>query len=245
MFPFTPQRKLPPASPLTMPSKQKIMLAGISFEPRLSGALHAPDHETLIVSDMHLEHGASLARRGIHIPPFDTASTLQLLEREVQALKPNTIIFLGDAFHDRVAHTLLPDDHRLRLVGLLHGIATIWITGNHDPDPPTNLPGISVTDHRIASITLRHEPERRGRNGYEIAGHLHPGATIARRGASTRAKCFVADATRIILPAFGAYTGALSVHSRAFANLLDVETAKLWMIGKTAIHPVPMKTALA
>jgi uncharacterized protein len=245
MFPFSPQRKLSPASPAAMARKHKMTLAGVTFEPRLSGALLAPEHEALIVSDMHLEHGASLARRGVHIPPFDTFSTLQLLEHEVQALKPRTVIFLGDAFHDRVAHAELPEDHRTRLKRLLHEIETVWIAGNHDPDPPASLPGVCVAEHHIATISLRHEPARRGRKGYEIAGHLHPGATIVRRGASARAKCFVADATRIILPAFGAYTGALSVHSKAFANLLDVETAKLWMIGKTAIHAVPMKTALA
>ena len=45
------------------------------------------------------------------------------------------------------------------------------------------------------------------------------------------------------MPAFGTYTGALNVHSKAFAGLLNAETCKLWMIGKTAIHSFPLSRA--
>jgi metallophosphoesterase superfamily enzyme len=40
-----------------------------------------------------------------------------------------------------------------------------------------------------------------------------------RRGAVTR-PCFLADDSRLILPAFGAYTGGLFADSAAFAALL-------------------------
>jgi uncharacterized protein len=243
MLPFSPLKTQRTASDPVVPRKVRINLAGLEFEPRLSGALYLAESEALLVSDMHLEQGASLARRGFHAPPFDTLSTLQILEQEMAVLKPRQIVFLGDAFHDRVAAAELPHAYRTKLVGLIDQVQTIWIAGNHDPDAPFGLPGEHMMECKIGPVTLRHEPSRNNRNGYEIAGHLHPGAAVVQRGVATRTKCFAADATRIVMPAFGAYTGALNVHSPAFAKLLDIEKAKLWMIGKTAIHTIPMKRA--
>ena len=43
-------------------------------DPR--GVLYFPELSLLAVSDLHLEKGSSLARRGALIPPYDTAATL-------------------------------------------------------------------------------------------------------------------------------------------------------------------------
>jgi hypothetical protein len=53
----------------------------------------------------------------------------------------------------------------------------------------------------------------------EVAGHLHPCATVTRRGHSLRRRCFVSDGMRLVMPAFGAYTGGLNVRDAAFAAL--------------------------
>ena len=50
---------------------------------------------------------------------------------------------------------------------------------------------------------------------------MHPGASIVQRGHHIRTKCFVADQRRIILPAFGSYTGALNVLSVLLQACLD------------------------
>ncbi|EHK52388.1 metallophosphoesterase, partial [Mesorhizobium alhagi CCNWXJ12-2] len=39
------------------------------------GALYFPDLGLLCVSDLHLEKGSSFARRGMLVPPYDTAAT--------------------------------------------------------------------------------------------------------------------------------------------------------------------------
>jgi uncharacterized protein len=222
-------------------NQHRITLAGIELLPDHSGALFAPEFKTLLVSDLHLEHGASLARRGIHVPPFDTTATLAALEGVIAETKPWRMVLMGDSFHDRIAHLVLEEAHRNRLLQITSNIETIWITGNHDPDPPNGLGGFAVAAHKLGPVVLRHEPSLE--TTFEIAGHLHPGATIIQRGIATRAKCFIADTRRVIMPAFGAYTGALNVRSRAFDGLFQAEDTHVWMIGKSAIHKFPLARA--
>ena len=50
-----------------------------------AGALFLPAHGLLVVSDLHLEKGSAFARRGIMMPPYDTAATLDRLARVVEA----------------------------------------------------------------------------------------------------------------------------------------------------------------
>ena len=71
--------------------------------PDLSGALFVPEFGALLVADLHLEKGTSLARRGVYLPPYDTRESLLQLAAAVQASSPRQLIFLGDSFHDQRA----------------------------------------------------------------------------------------------------------------------------------------------
>ena len=239
MMPFSP--KLPSNSwmrPSGLSKLNPISLAGLSFLPHLSGALYAPDLAALLVADLHLEQGAALARRGISVPPFDTGLTLAALEAVVAETAPRSIYLLGDSFHDAKGHSLLDEGVLTRLARLFAAPETIWITGNHDPDPKHNLGGVHVSEARLGPITLRHIPSARLKTP-EIAGHLHPGAGIAQRGRLVRGKCFVADTRRIILPAFGAYTGAISVRGQAFDGLLETERASVYLLAREKMYRFP------
>jgi uncharacterized protein len=212
------------------------MLGGLVLVPDLSGALYVPDYEAMIISDLHLEQGTSLARRGLHVPPFDTAITLRLLEQVVENSRPKRLIFLGDSFHDGQGAMRLVEANLVAIRRLTKAHETIWISGNHDPETPQGIGGQGALEIELGPLTLRHEPSQ---NNYEISGHLHPGCGINQRGRRLYGKCFVADDQRLIMPAFGAYTGGLSVTSSAFAGLFN-RTAKTWMIGRSAIHPFPL-----
>jgi uncharacterized protein len=220
-----------------------ITLGGHRLIPDLSGALYMPDDETLLVADLHLEQGTSLARRGIHVPPYDTLLTLQQLEQVLQISKARQLILLGDSFHDAVAHGEIDDGVRQRLVALTDSVSTIWISGNHDPLPPKGLGGQMLDELCIGNLTLRHIPGDFAEGCCEIAGHLHPGAAIIQRNHRVHSKCFISDGRRLIMPAFGSYTGALNVRSKAFAGLFDVQACKVWMTGKSAIHCFPLSRA--
>ena len=76
-MPFSPKpRTTSSTRPCGLSRSQRIALGGMEFIPDLSGALLAPDYKALLVADLHLEKGTSLARRGVHLPPYDTRESL-------------------------------------------------------------------------------------------------------------------------------------------------------------------------
>jgi DNA ligase-associated metallophosphoesterase len=185
---------------------------------RCSGALWLARDRTLVVADLHLEKGSSYAARGQMLPPYDTRETLQRLEAEVAALVPDTVILLGDTFHDRRSEDRLAADDADRLRRLAAGRRLVWVIGNHDADGPQGLPGDAVHELVLAGLTFRHEPQP-GLQPGEVAGHLHPAARVKAPRGTVRRRCFITDGQRIILPAFGAYAGGLNVRDAAFAGL--------------------------
>ncbi len=220
-----------------MSRSQRITLAGMDFIPDLSGALYVPDFQALLVADLHLEKGTSLARRGVHLPPYDTRQSLLQLMAAIAAAKPRRLIFLGDTFHDGEARERIGLGDLATLRGLTAQIETIWITGNHDPAPPADIGGSIAAQVALGPVTLRHTPRALAEGEMEIAGHLHPAAAVESRGHRIRCRCFIADDRRIVMPAFGSYTGALSVRSEAFDGLFG--DYQVWMIGASAIHRFP------
>lgn len=209
--------------------------AALIFDP--SGALFLPDYATLVVSDLHLEKGSSFARRGQLLPPYDTAATLDMLAMIIQRYQPKTVISLGDSFHDVRASERLPALYAIRLKSMIEHREWFWIAGNHDPDRPANLPGESVEELALGPLIFRHEPMRGAGQG-EIAGHLHPAARIVKYGQSVRRPCFVSDGQRLIMPAFGAYTGALNVLDRAFHGLFAEAALRAYMLGARRVYPI-------
>lgn len=237
-MPFSP-RPLTNSSmrPCGLSRTHRIALGGMDFIPDLSGALYVSDFNTLLVADLHLEKGSSLARRGVHLPPYDTRESLLQLKAALQASRPQRLIFLGDSFHDGEARERIDADDIATLRSITSEIDTIWITGNHDPSPPSDIGGTIVREVALGAVTLRHEPKPLAQGELEIAGHLHPAAAVHARGHRIRCRCFVGDDRRIIMPAFGSYTGALSIRSDAFDGLLG--EFHVWMIGTSAIHRFP------
>ncbi|MGN6303184.1 MAG: ligase-associated DNA damage response endonuclease PdeM [Mesorhizobium sp.] len=205
-------------------------------DPR--GVLYFPDFGLLAVSDLHLEKGSAIARRGALIPPYDTVATLARLAEAVSDYQPRIVVSLGDSFHDGWGAERLPLPFRQRLEALMTGRDWFWVTGNHDPDAPADLPGETVRELAFGSLILRHEPSGTYVEG-EVAGHLHPCARIVQRGRSVRRRCFAGDGSRMIMPAFGAYTGSLNVLDRAYRGLFRHETLMAYMLGADRVFAMP------
>lgn len=219
-------------------------VAGEACILRCSGAMLVPDHSLLIVADLHLEKGSAFAMRGQMLPPYDTAATLIRLEEEIDALNPACVVLLGDSFHDRKAVLRLSSSDRERLDRMALGRDWIWLEGNHDREAlgvqDLGLPGRVVDQMKVASLTLVHEPEPGDQPG-EVAGHLHPSAHVSAYGRGVRRPCFITDGRRIVLPAFGAFTGGLNVKDPAFAGLF-FEPPLAAALGKGRVHPLAWKT---
>ena len=192
-----------------------IEVAGAALTPDPSGALYAPDARALIVADLHLEKGSAFARRGQLLPPYDTAATLARLAQAIARWSPGLVVALGDSFHDSAGPDRLGAEDFSALAALQRGREWLWIAGNHDPDLPARAGGDRAAEWRLGPLAFRHEPAR-GRATGEIAGHLHPVALVG-----GRRRAFVTDGHRLVMPAFGAYAGGLSLHHPALAGLFS------------------------
>lgn len=209
---------------------------GTAVMLRPSGALWLEAERTLVVADLHLEKGSSYAARGQMLPPYDTRETLGRLEAEVAVLSPMAVILLGDTFHDRRSEDRLAADDADRLRALAVGRRLIWVIGNHDADGPRALPGDTANELVLAGLIFRHEPQAGVQPG-EVAGHLHPAARVRASRGAVRRRCFVTDAERAILPAFGAYAGGLNIRDAAFAGLF-ARPPLAGAIGQARVHAV-------
>lgn len=203
---------------------------GASLRALPSGALHWPDQAALIVSDLHLGKAERTARRGGPIlPPYEVIETLDRLLEDVARTQSQTVVCLGDSFDDlaaaRATQTAVAD----RLAPAMAGRRWIWIEGNHDPGPVA-IGGEHHSEFTLASLTFRHiaQPTTPG----EISGHYHPKARIRLRGRTITRRCLLIDDTRLILPAYGTYTGGLFTHDWALADLMAAN-AKAILIGPT------------
>lgn len=212
-----------------------VVVAGVALVADLSGALFWEAERVLVVSDLHLEKGSSFAARGVLLPPFDTAATLSRLGAVIARHDPRTVIALGDSFHDRTAHERLGQPDREALSAMQVRRDWIWIAGNHDPALPGGLGGSVAQEVAIGGITFRHEPT--GAAG-EIAGHLHPKARVATRGRSVERRCFACDGMRAVMPAFGAFTGGLSIRDAAFAKIFGSPGFMAHVLGDDRLHRI-------
>jgi uncharacterized protein len=210
-------------------------VAGVTLLADLSGALFWEEQKLLVVSDLHLEKGSSFAARGVLLPPYDTAATLSRLAAVIARHDPRMVIALGDSFHDRRAHERLSVEDRDAITALQARRDWIWISGNHDPALPSDLGGMVATEVAIGPIAFRHEPT--GAFG-EIAGHLHPKARVPTRGRTMERRCFACDGARAVMPAFGAYTGGLSIRDVAFAKIFDTPGFMAHVLGDARLHTI-------
>jgi DNA ligase-associated metallophosphoesterase len=212
-----------------------VSIAGVTLAADLSGALYWEEQRLLVVSDLHLEKGSSFATRGVLLPPYDTIATLGRLGAVIARHDPRTVIALGDSFHDREAHDRLSPANREVLSALQVRRDWIWISGNHDPELPQDIGGTIANEVAIGPITFRHEPT--GAEG-EVAGHLHPKARISGRGRSVERRCFASDGARAVMPAFGAYTGGLSIRDAAFAKIFQTLGFVAHVLGDRRMHAI-------
>ncbi len=206
-------------------------LAGARLSALPSGALFWAGESCLVVSDLHLGRSARFARRaGALLPPYEVEATLERLDADIAACAPRTVICLGDSFDDPGAADL---DERaaLWLARLMAGRRWVWIAGNHDP-APLALAGEHRTELALGPLTFRHEARADARG--EVSGHYHPKVRLAGRAIA----CFLVDKARVILPAYGTYTGGLSAGNRALDDLMG-EAALAILTGRAA-RPMPM-----
>ena len=217
-----------------------IHLAGERLMLDPGGALFWPATGLLAVSDLHLEKGSSYARRGQLLPPWDTHATLDRLTLTLRRWQPRLVVALGDSFHDEGGAARLPSGELARLKAITQAHRFIWVQGNHDPAPPRGVGGEWMEIFATATLVFRHQASTGPMPG-EICGHHHPKAAIPARGGSVSRPCFVADARRLMMPAFGAYAGGLDVRDPAIARLFP-RGGRVFLLGRERLFSFTLGT---
>lgn len=192
--------------------------AGADLHALGSGALWWQERSLLCVSDMHLGKSERMMRRGgMTLPPYETRDALMRLGEDLARTGARRVICLGDSFDDRAAAEALSEDDRLWIARLQAGREWTWIEGNHDPGP-VEIGGAHLAELHIGPLTFRHMAQS-GANG-EVSGHYHPKAQLSLRGRSLSRPAFLCDSARLILPAYGTYTGGLRSKDAALQALM-------------------------
>jgi DNA ligase-associated metallophosphoesterase len=202
-----------------------------------SGVLAWPAEKLLCVADLHLEKGSAFAAAGRFLPPYDTRETLERLARAVKLWSPQRLVMLGDSFHDARGESRLAPADLAALLKLLAGREVTWVLGNHDPVAPASLPGEAVAELRRAPFVFRHIAQP-GTVVGEISGHFHPKAAAPVRGGAVTRPCFLTDGRRVLLPAFGAFTGGLDIRDPAIAAFFP-RGGRAFLLGEARLYSFP------
>lgn len=207
-----------------------------------SGALWWHGRQLLVVSDLHLGKSERMARHGgALLPPYEVEDTLARLDADISATRARVVICLGDSFDDMDAALGLSDAHRQWLARLQAGRRWVWIAGNHDP-APLEFGGTHLETFYEPPLVFRHiaTPRGGGARG-EVSGHYHPKAGVSVQGRAITRPCFLVDRSRLILPAYGTYTGGLRSEAAVLTELMRPD-ARAILTG-TPMLTVPMPRA--
>lgn len=170
----------------------------------------------LVVSDIHLGKITHFRKAGIPLPQNARMKSLEKLDELVIRYQPEVLLLLGDFFHSDYNHDWPVISEVLHSWTLPE---IILAGGNHDV-----LSGVHYSDagirvraeFHLGRLIFTHEPLELVEAGYcNIAGHIHPAVNLLGRAKQRlRLPCFHLSENRMILPAFGAFTGSSVVQIR-------------------------------
>jgi DNA ligase-associated metallophosphoesterase len=186
-------------------------------------ALWWPAQQTLILSDVHWGKSGHFRKHGIAVPLGSQQQDEQKLSGLIHSLAPHRLIFAGDLFHSshnkeidtfgdwRKAHSNLHID---------------LVAGNHDILPEDFFASWNVMLYRetllLSPFLIAHDDVREA-GFFTIHGHVHPGIKIYGKGRQSMAlSCFCEEKNRLILPAFGSFTGRYYVEADQFNHVYVV-----------------------
>lgn len=170
-----------------------------------------PAQRVLFVADVHVGKAAAFRALSVPAPEGNLADDLARLTCAIERTDAQRIVMLGDVLHAKHGRA----DHVLQQVAAWRETHShrqfLVVRGNHDVragDPPDDWRMDCVdAPAMLAPFVLCHEPCESDA-GYVLCGHMHPAFRLYGKGAtSITLPCFAVGARRMVLPAFGSFTG--------------------------------------
>lgn len=170
------------------------------------GSIYWNEEEMLIVADLHLGKIEHFRKHGSALPDLSNAIDYIHLEQNIAEFQPKSVVFLGDLFHSTLNKSWRIFDGWTKR----QPVDFILIVGNHDIIPVTKFEDLGFTvEYQVntSGFSLTHKPEDCGEE-VNICGHIHPGYKLKGKGRQyLNLSCFYQQEQRLILPAFGQFTG--------------------------------------
>jgi len=190
------------------------------------GGLWMPEVSWLVVADVHVGKAVHFRKHGIPVPWQVEVQNLKKLSDLLTLYKPRRLVILGDLFHSEVSYA---GEAFFAWRNLWEHVSITLVQGNHDRSAVDFCRQIGLEIHRtltLGDIVLRHESpeETPAQAGLVISGHLHPGFTVGRRCYP----CFWYTPARLVMPAFGAFTGFFRVRPRSGHQVFVSYNQQLW-----------------
>jgi len=187
--------------------------------------LYWEEERSLILSDLHFGKTGHFRKAGIAVPQSVYREDLLRLLSLIQYFQPKQLLVVGDLFHSRENKEL---DLFLRWREDFPHLGIRLVLGNHDILRADwyEKAAITVTEgvFRMGEFAFVHDIEDAEEDGpYYFSGHLHPGIRINGMGRqSLQFPCFYFGSTYAILPAFGRFTGTVSIEPGAESNVFAI-----------------------
>lgn len=170
-------------------------------------AIHLPEHDMLLIADLHFGKVEHFRKNGIGIPNGASDKDFATLKSLVLKVNAKNVVFLGDLFHSDFNNAWNGFQELLQELNQFHFHLVI---GNHDIMDISKYNNLNLNHQmEVGNLILTHEPmEVIIEDKYNLCGHIHPGVKLRGKGRQyLRLPCFYFGKHTGILPAFGSFTG--------------------------------------
>jgi DNA ligase-associated metallophosphoesterase len=213
--------------------------AGVSLGLLHERALWIESLGALLIADLHFGKAAHFRKSGLPIPELVHDYDLIRLKRLHAEFRPAHTYFMGDLFHSHLNHQWTYLNEFLAEIDCTQ---FHLIKGNHDvlgaEAYRQSILKIHEEPFLLDRFILSHEPMKTVPAGLlNICGHIHPGVRLAGRAKqAVTLSCFFQSESRLLLPAFGNFTGLATIRPKS--------QDRVWVIVNEKIIPVLSGTSI-
>ncbi len=184
-------------------------------------AIYWEKEKTLIAADLHWGKTAHFRKHGIAIPVAAQHKDEMRLASIIQEKGIERLVIAGDLFHSNANSQVNSFTHFRSHHQSLH---IDLVLGNHDRLQADQYDHFDIISHKkcleIHPFCIAHDLINSSL--FVLHGHIHPAMRIKSGGNNQPAVklcCYAQDTKRMILPAFGTFTGTYLLNETGFRHI--------------------------